>query len=209
MHKNKNEQLCTGQWIFSSLIYSVHVTSPQKQNIQLLTPWISFVRFWTLYQRTHTGSTFLCLVPQPCLCDLFTTVYDYSSLILIAGSISVYEYSTVYLNFILLWGFGQFILIIIQIALLKRLPAMQETWVRSLGWEDPLEKEMATHSSILAWRIPWMEEPGGLQSTGLQRVGHDWATSLHFMNILYFWYTEICRFLEIMYLRVRNMLVQI
>ena len=45
---------------------------------------------------------------------------------------------------------------------LKRLPAMQETWVRSLGWEDPLEKEMATHSSTLAWRIPWAEEPGGL-----------------------------------------------
>ena len=61
---------------------------------------------------------------------------------------------------------------------LKRLPAMQETWVRSLGWEDPLEKEMATHSSILAWRIPWAEEPGGLQSTGLQRVRHDWAPSL-------------------------------
>ena len=48
---------------------------------------------------------------------------------------------------------------------LKRLPAMWETWVRSLGQEDPLEKEMATHSSILAWRIPWTEEPGGLQST--------------------------------------------
>ena len=56
---------------------------------------------------------------------------------------------------------------------LKRLPAMLETWVQSLGWEDPLEKEMATHSYILAWRIPWMEEPGGLQSTGLQRVGQD------------------------------------
>ena len=49
---------------------------------------------------------------------------------------------------------------------LKRLPAMQETWVRSLSWEEHLEKEMATHSSILAWRIPWTEEPGGLQSTG-------------------------------------------
>ena len=49
---------------------------------------------------------------------------------------------------------------------LKRLPAMWETWVRSLGWEDPLEKEMATHSNILAWRIPWTEELGGLQSTG-------------------------------------------
>ena len=55
---------------------------------------------------------------------------------------------------------------------------MQETWVRSLSREDPLEKEMATHPSILAWRIPWTEEPGGLQSKGLQRVGHDWATSL-------------------------------
>ena len=56
---------------------------------------------------------------------------------------------------------------------IKRLPATQETQVRSLGWEDPLEKEMATHSSILAWRIPWTEEPGGLQSMRLQRVGHD------------------------------------
>ena len=60
---------------------------------------------------------------------------------------------------------------------LKHTPAMQETWVRSLGWEDSWEKEMATHSSILAWRSPWMEEPGGLQSMGSQRVGHDWATS--------------------------------
>ena len=55
---------------------------------------------------------------------------------------------------------------------------MQETRVRSLGWEDPMEKEMATHSSTLAWKIPWMEEPGRLQSMGLQRVGHNWATSL-------------------------------
>ena len=54
----------------------------------------------------------------------------------------------------------------------KRLPAMRETGVRSLGQEDPLEKEMATHSSILAWRIPWTEEPGRLQSMGSQRVGH-------------------------------------
>ena len=55
---------------------------------------------------------------------------------------------------------------------------MQETRVQSLGWEDPLEKEMATHSSILAWKIPWTEEPGRQQSTGPQTVGHDWATSL-------------------------------
>ena len=57
--------------------------------------------------------------------------------------------------------------------IIKTLSIMQETQVQSLGWEDPLEKGMATHSSILAWRIPWTEEPGGLQSTGLQRVGHD------------------------------------
>ena len=55
----------------------------------------------------------------------------------------------------------------------KNLPAMRETWVQSLGWEDPLEKGMATHSRILPWRIPWTEEPGGLASTGSQRVGHD------------------------------------
>ena len=55
----------------------------------------------------------------------------------------------------------------------KRWTAMWETWVRSLGREDPLEKEMATHSSILAWKIPWMEEPGRLQSMGSQRVRHD------------------------------------
>ena len=61
---------------------------------------------------------------------------------------------------------------------LKCLPGIQETRVRSLGWEDPLEKEMATHSSTLAWRIPWREEPGSLQSMGSQRVRHDWATSL-------------------------------
>ena len=55
----------------------------------------------------------------------------------------------------------------------KNLPAVQETRVRSLGWEAPLEKEMATHSSILAWKISWAEEPGGLQSMGSQRVRHD------------------------------------
>ena len=57
--------------------------------------------------------------------------------------------------------------------MVKNLSAMQETWVQSLGQEDPLEKGMATHSSILAWSIPWTEEPGRLQSIGSQRVGHD------------------------------------
>ena len=55
----------------------------------------------------------------------------------------------------------------------KRLSTMWETWVRPLGWEDPLEKEMSTQSRTLAWKIPWTEEPGGLQSMGSQRAGHD------------------------------------
>ena len=57
----------------------------------------------------------------------------------------------------------------------KRLPIMQETWVQSLGWENPLEKEMATHSSTLAWKIPWTEDPGEPQSIKSKRVGHDLA----------------------------------
>ena len=62
---------------------------------------------------------------------------------------------------------------------MKNLPAMQENWVWSLGWEDPLEKGMATHSSILAWEIPWMEEPGRVKSLGSQTVGHDWAVNTY------------------------------
>ena len=90
-------------------------------------------------------------------------------------------YSMVWLSLSLIW-----VLSIPRTSLVaqmtKRLPAMQETWVQSLGQEDLLEKEMATHSSILAWKIPWMEEPGGMQSMGSQRFGHDWATSLSLSN---------------------------
>ena len=68
--------------------------------------------------------------------------------------------------------------------MVKKLSAMQETWIRSLSQEDPLEKGMVTHSSILAWRTPWTEEPGGLQSMGLQRAGHDWATNTFVFIIL-------------------------
>ena len=64
----------------------------------------------------------------------------------------------------------------------KDLPAVQETWIQSLNWEDPLEKEMATHSSILAWEIPWTEEPGRVQSMGLQRVRRDSATKQQQQN---------------------------
>ena len=68
----------------------------------------------------------------------------------------------------LIWSVAQMV---------KNLPSMQATWVQPLGWKDPLEKGMATHSSILAWRIPWTEESGRLQFMGSQRVGHNWATS--------------------------------
>ena len=68
--------------------------------------------------------------------------------------------------------------------LVKNPTAMRETWVQSLGQEDPLEKGMATHSSIRAWRIPWTEEPGRLQSKGSQRVRHDWAT---WLSLLLLW----------------------
>ena len=67
--------------------------------------------------------------------------------------------------------------------MVKNLPAVQKTWIWFLGWKDPLQKGMATHSSILAWRIPWTKEPCGLQFMGLQRVGHDWVTKcFHFCN---------------------------
>ena len=79
------------------------------------------------------------------------------------------------------------------VQIVKHLPTMQKTRVQSLGQEDPLEKEMATHSSTLAWKIPWMEEPGGLQSVGSQRVRHDWVTSLHSLQNTHFMYINSWR----------------
>ena len=105
---------------------------------------------------------------------------------------------------------------------LKRLPTMQETWVRSLGWEDHLEKEMVTHSSILAWRILWTEKPGRLPSRVSQRVGHDWATSLSlehssalpffrigmktdlFQSCGHCWLSRICWCVECFWVQIRE-----
>ena len=67
----------------------------------------------------------------------------------------------------------------------RRLSTMRETRVRALGWEDPLEKEMAIHSGTVAWKIPWMQEPRGLQSMGSLRVGHDWVTSLSVFTFMH------------------------
>ena len=85
--------------------------------------------------------------------------------------------------------FDSFYMASLLAQMVKCLPAMQETRVWFLGREDPLEKEMATHSITLAWKFPWMEEPDRLQSMGLQRVGHDWTTSLHFTCMAY-WFTR-------------------
>ena len=87
-----------------------------------------------------------------------------------------------------------------MVQMVKNLPAMQETQVRSLGWEDPLEVCMTIHSSILAWRIPWIEEPGGLQSMGSQRIRHDWATNTFtFFIICYF---SVCIPCAVLYILV-------
>ena len=75
--------------------------------------------------------------------------------------------------------------------MVNNLPEMWETWVQSLGWEDTLQKGIATHSSILAWRIPWTEEPGELQSMGFQRVGHDWAPNTFTFNIHIYTHTYL------------------
>ena len=94
-------------------------------------------------------------------------------------------------------GFGKFFSLLqtsLVAQMVKRLPTMRETWVRSLCREDPLENEMATRFSTLAWKTPWTEETGRLQSVGLQRVRHDWATSLHFtLLILPTLFSEGCR----------------
>ena len=73
---------------------------------------------------------------------------------------------SIYIMFMTIWAS-------LMAQMVKNPPAVQETWVRSLGWEDPLEEGIANHSSTLAWKIPWTEEPGGPQSMGSQRVGHD------------------------------------
>ena len=88
-------------------------------------------------------------------------------------------------SFISILIFTKYPLCSLVVQRVKRLPTMRETRLRSLGLEDPLEKAMATHSSTLAWKTPWTEEPGRLQSMALQRVRHDWATSLSLSPTMY------------------------
>ena len=105
--------------------------------------------------------------------------------------------SNYYINVLRIWihfTFETTLQVSLVAQTVKSLPAVQKTWVRSLGWEDPLGKEMATHSSTLAWNIPWMEEPGRLQYMESKRIGHDWVTSLSFFQ------TKLLRVREYYYL---------
>ena len=93
--------------------------------------------------------------------------------------------------------------------MIKNLPTIQETWVPSLGWENPLEKGMATHSSILTWKIPWTKEPDGLQSMELQSVRHDWVTRTFPFFLFYFfsWSQTSTRGLVVYHLQKRQTIV--
>ena len=135
---------------------------------------------------------FLCRLVWSCKYVVFQFVSMWVTLILeywtkdFCGYIHVllYRFFFLVMSFLGFWGF--FLRASLLAQSIKNLPAVQETWVRSLGWEGPLETEMATHSSILAWKISWTQEPGGLQSMGSQRVGHDWATNINTLHFLVF-----------------------
>ena len=98
---------------------------------------------------------------------------------------NVLFYGNKRLNIVKIWSTPKRIGASLVAQSVKNLPAVQETRVQSLGWEDPLEKEMAPHSSTFAWKIPWTEEPGRLQSMGSWRVGHEWATSLSLFTFMH------------------------
>ena len=117
---------------------------------------------------------------------------------------NIYMCTYVYVHIYMYLYIHRYVFVYFPVAqMVKNLPAMQETWVQFLGQEDPLEKEMTSHSCTLAWKIPRAEEPGKLQSMGLQRAAHNWATShmaLGFFLILYFFgflVLDICFFPQV------------
>ena len=116
-------------------------------------PWLARKTYFSTYLFSQSVPGSLARLQQPPLCSSFSVAFD--CLINVLSGFFGWSWS------------------LCPPASLVAQTVMQETWVRSLAWEDPLEKEMATHSSTLAWRVPWTEESGGLQSTGSQRVGQD------------------------------------
>ena len=123
---------------------------------------------------------------SPALADRFFPIlshiyiYIYVSISNIYTEFSIYKYIFIYYLYVYVNIWASLVA-----QSVKNLPTVQETWVQSLSWADPLEKEMATHSTILAWKISWAEEPGGLQSMGSQGVGHDWVTNTYLLTYKY------------------------
>ena len=132
-------------------------TQTKNHSLHRLSYRTAFILFWSILDLQ-------CCVNFCCIVKWFSVIYTYICILFYIlfhyGLSQGIEYSGASL----------------VAQMVKNLPAMQETWVQSLSWDDPLEKEVATHSSILAWRIPWKDESGGLQSIRLQRVRCDWAT---------------------------------
>ena len=138
---------------------------------------LSFL-LWFLQWSTCCSIVY-CLVSMYSVFCSFFLVVDFWSHNIVVKKDAWYDFSFHNLPWLILWP--RVTSLVAQ--MVKRLPTMWETQVWSPGWEDLLEKEMATHSSILAWKIPWTEEPLKLQSMESQRVGHNWMTSLHFTLI--------------------------
>ena len=133
--------------------------------LSIAVDWYGYIESW-IYTHTHTHTHTHIYIYSDIELNLFASILFKTHLCL-----HMHKYMYIWLlDYIFCYIRSSLV-----VQLVKNPPAMQETWVRSLGWEGPLEEGMTTHSSILAWRIPWTEEPGGLQSMGSHRVRHWWV----------------------------------
>ena len=155
---------CPSQDLFANFGLSIMWLIPKPL---LILGIITVLKFWLIWWNERYSVYrfgFSLSLAQP---DIFYVLYSVHYLFMNVLIFIIYIYRIFY---------GVNLPASLVAHIVKNPPAMQETRVRSLGQEDPLEEDMATHSSILAWRLPWTEDPGGLQSMGSQRVRHDWAT---------------------------------
>ena len=167
--------------------------SPGWPGLATHAPWSTlWCHWWTSWHFLSWCSGSVC--PWPCCCSCWSSGYaSYSAKVSCPGRALILELGRAwnrvgFLKQLSRKGFPSGVLgISLVVQTVKRLSTMRETRVWSLHLEDPLEKEMAIHSRTIAWKIPWTEKPGRLQSMGSQRVGHDWATSLHFFRCFNCW----------------------